>query len=906
MTNTRDTLVQDARDLLQYETTDLVSKQLQHLGWAQLDQQTRTLTIGRNTEEQTIISASPNGLAVASPQTLELSLLITRSSKKTAPFWKARQAIWNTIEKLCWQHLNITLRNGQPLFAEIAPNREETRKQRKIEKAVNTAVRNILARIGQGYVNDPERLGRHLIRSLLGTERVSRTLRIAGYQATLQHHNRIIQDLQAITLAHQQDPNATIIHFAQDPAAWDRTLTEEQILQSARNSFTRDCREYAPGQDQDELWNAFQGINPHAFRKCPPHDGAHIIILTAAQQSSNTPTCSTIAALLRERTALDRLPQEAVATFIQESSRRSSQRRTGTQAQMAQDLRTVSTEIAIHRDDFRQPDIIPPIQKVCRTPRSWKDIMDAVHQTSPRGEWSTKPRSRTGSSKTGSSKTGSTKKRPTQAETIRTILHSPEDGGQSAGSRIIHQLQERITLNHQPGAQALIQDNRTGAVLTGLTRAPNGALTIRGSLRQHPDPIIPNPLHDLPTDLAWSCRGELNRLTVQEARETVAQHPLWKEANFVKPPSTGHLKTAILEMGGGHSPEQLLSARYLQTVRQLIDPGTWTMTQELFPNITIRHYNSVQASREPIKELLTHNPGVIAWAAHHYMTRIEHPGQIITLVRSHLEIGGIQGQAWKHAARLNARTMRAICETRNTTRLLQAISAAQSQPIPECIPIINRIILEDYGWQHTESRLLNPLIQLACRQAQEVNPNHQSVQEFQEQLTSIRDYCHHLAQTAQDRQPLQTRSWKRALRLAHQWHTQTTQEARLRQWHTIMRNRETGPLQWESRLTGPVQIGGLTFTPLCSEEDLLGESIRMEHCVIHYGEQCNSGRSRIFSVQKDQKPLATLEINPGPGGAWQTAQLRGPHNHPVSSEVQAAALQLAKIYSNAQPNAQPQ
>ena len=891
MTNIPDTLVQDARDLLQYETTDLVTRELQHLGWAQINQATRTLTIGRNTQAQTIIAASPQGLAITDPGTLDLSLLITRSSHRIAPFWKARQAIWNTAEQRCWQHLNITLRGGKPLFHNLAPDPPVIRKQRMVEKAVHSAVRNILARTGQGYVRNPERLGRHLIRTLLGAGPVSRTLRYAGYHATLRTHNRIVQDLEAISAAHHEDPNATILHFAQKPETWDQRLTRGQILQSARSAFIQDCRTHAPGQDPEELWQAFRETNPHTFRKFPPYDGAHILILSAAQESGTIPTCSAIQALLRERPALENLPRQAVNTFIQESSRRALRPRTSTQAQLAWDLRVIGAEIATRRDNPRHPDIIPSLRRACQTTHSWQDIVQAVLEASPREEWPERPGTRTGrAARGGTPKTGPAEKRTTQTPTVRAILQSGE------GQRLLHGMQERITLNQQPGRQALIQDNRTGKVLIGISRDTDGTLTLRGSLRGTPNPVLPHPLRDLPTDPAWSCRGELNLQMVQEARKIVTRHPLWVQAGFVRPPTPGHLKTAMLELSGHRNPEQLLSARFIQAVRQLVDPGTWEMTQELFPDTTIGQYNSVQASREPIRQLLIHNPGAIAWAAHHYMMRIQHPGQTVALVRSHLALGGILGPAWKHSAKLNPRTMRAVCETQDPTRLLQAIAASRSQPVPECIPAINSMILLDHGWRHAGSRLLDPLLQLACQQAQEVAHDPQAVQEFRDQLTSIRDYCHHLAQ---DRQPLWTRSWKRALRLAIQWHRQTTQEARVRQWENIMRSRESGPLRWESCLTGPVRIDGMTFTPLCSEEELRDESARMNHCVIHYGEQCHAGHSRIFSVQKDAKPLATLEINPGPGGTWQTAQLRGPHNHPVAQEVQNAAQHLAQLYGKA-------
>ena len=87
-------------------------------------------------------------------------------------------------------------------------------------------------------------------------------------------------------------------------------------------------------------------------------------------------------------------------------------------------------------------------------------------------------------------------------------------------------------------------------------------------------------------------------------------------------------------------------------------------------------------------------------------------------------------------------------------------------------------------------------------------------------------------------------------------------------------------------------------TPLLSEYDLYQESTHMRHCVIGYGPDCASGSSRIFSITKDGRHLATVELN-NRTGRWKAVQVRGRHNHPVDEEIDTIAQDLAKRYQKA-------
>lgn len=85
-------------------------------------------------------------------------------------------------------------------------------------------------------------------------------------------------------------------------------------------------------------------------------------------------------------------------------------------------------------------------------------------------------------------------------------------------------------------------------------------------------------------------------------------------------------------------------------------------------------------------------------------------------------------------------------------------------------------------------------------------------------------------------------------------------------------------------------IDGMDVVPLRSGEALITEGALMRHCVSTYMRDILAARSCIYSLQKNGKRVATLELSSG--GRPVLKQLRGPCNARVTPDVESAAQKL--------------
>ena len=70
----------------------------------------------------------------------------------------------------------------------------------------------------------------------------------------------------------------------------------------------------------------------------------------------------------------------------------------------------------------------------------------------------------------------------------------------------------------------------------------------------------------------------------------------------------------------------------------------------------------------------------------------------------------------------------------------------------------------------------------------------------------------------------------------------------------------------------------------------------MHNCVMFYDKICTMGDSRVFSVLRDGRRVATTEIAINNTGHWEGEQIQGKYNAPCSDELVDAANRLAKTY----------
>lgn len=121
------------------------------------------------------------------------------------------------------------------------------------------------------------------------------------------------------------------------------------------------------------------------------------------------------------------------------------------------------------------------------------------------------------------------------------------------------------------------------------------------------------------------------------------------------------------------------------------------------------------------------------------------------------------------------------------------------------------------------------------------------------------------------------------------------------EWHERIQQLERDKLkntQWDS-IVSEYEQDGYTITPLTSSLMLFDEGKEMRHCVASYANRCLCDTSRIFSIKKGDKKIATVEIvKNSVQFNWAVSQVRGFSNSEVSSEVKEIANQIAIKYND--------
>lgn len=149
------------------------------------------------------------------------------------------------------------------------------------------------------------------------------------------------------------------------------------------------------------------------------------------------------------------------------------------------------------------------------------------------------------------------------------------------------------------------------------------------------------------------------------------------------------------------------------------------------------------------------------------------------------------------------------------------------------------------------------------------------------------------------------------VRRSKEWHTKMAHvwEARNDIWIAVrafedrnqveaarLRKQAMERKEWDS-LVGETTINGYDIIPLRTGLSLVEEGAAMRHCVAGYVDLCVHDGSRIFSMMRDGKRLATLEIGPQ-GRSYGVLQVRGKCNASVSNEIRATATEVANLYSD--------
>lgn len=106
-------------------------------------------------------------------------------------------------------------------------------------------------------------------------------------------------------------------------------------------------------------------------------------------------------------------------------------------------------------------------------------------------------------------------------------------------------------------------------------------------------------------------------------------------------------------------------------------------------------------------------------------------------------------------------------------------------------------------------------------------------------------------------------------------------------------------VRWPSLLPA-YATGPFVAVELASGFLLAEEGLEQRHCIGSYANACATGAARVFSLRRNGKRTATIELQRGHEGAWHMAQIRGKANTVVRDPaVLEAADQVAQAYTEA-------
>jgi hypothetical protein len=91
------------------------------------------------------------------------------------------------------------------------------------------------------------------------------------------------------------------------------------------------------------------------------------------------------------------------------------------------------------------------------------------------------------------------------------------------------------------------------------------------------------------------------------------------------------------------------------------------------------------------------------------------------------------------------------------------------------------------------------------------------------------------------------------------------------------------------------EAGGFRFVALQSPSAIHAEGKAMHHCVASYIREVAHGDCRLYSVQRDDRRLATLELQVRRNEKtiwWSRRQLKAARNRAPSTRVKAAAVRF--------------
>ena len=861
-----------------------------------------TFTIGPGTSTNIAIRRDARAGILHTDNQPDLPLIQYRSRRPASPFSSTVFSMTETAKEAIIDHVERTL--GHQAKNDCYEN--------AASKLVRSTAESVVSTTGLGYatVRNPAGLGHAALHRFIGKDRVHNALTIAGTKATLSDVNLLTRHQDAFDKARQHSPNSIIMwflhhrHFDYTTLPKGADITPALILRQAKEGFAGSI---PPNNrhDPDELWQTFLQLNHTAVARYAAYIITPAKLSALAIDAGANPPFSAIRTIHRLKLIRkNHLPPEFIHAFIRESATRQRNRK-ATHAQLATQIAAIQSpnrSKLVNREDADAIDLITYRLYNARQPAEldWQQVLDLYPPALAAITGKTRKKT-------------SRKEKPPRATRpeLEDIMAGP------AHHVVVDALSNSLKVATTPGIRLEIKSWDRAEPLLAIEKQQDGVLSHSGAYTVDGD--IPDPNRPGQPEPRWTTRGLKSEAAARKVMAflTANWNTLAPQTDTPLPriEKVTHLLQHLLAEDASqpeprYTSDKSLSADLAEGLRSMVDPRIRDFTTDLAPHAGISEYNAVaSATPETIQHLADTNPGAITWLLN--IDRPDqlhpHPGEVIRIAKASMTRHGLEPKAWKSATTMSANAMRTVAEPPKDIEgyrlpkqpqpgpaeafILNVIARARDIMRPETQDLLvsavrQHITPEDLSGRHPRKA---PNIQTCIFLMVKENPPH-----VPWQLRDILDYARDVSHRGD---AITATTWGGLIKASDRWHRQLRLTPKTVQWNNILRTQDSLYRVWDSAV-GEYTHEAYTVTPLLSEYDLYQESTRMDHCVIGYGDDCASGNSRIFSITKEGRNLATVELAKRTG-RWKAAQVRGQYNHPVNQETQNVAQDLAKRYQKA-------
>ena len=815
-----------------------------------------------------------------------------RSDWYNALWHEIRSEIFRTIARIMDQNLPFTSNNAYPMD-----------ERKAIDRAMEQTARAVRATLGYGYIQNPSGLFHSYLGDFLGRERVAATLRIAGNHATLQTFNAVLEHREKLEEIHASEPNALVY--------WMQNSEQQGSLEVDLDTVTTSkVKAFALHQmDSTQKWEAFRKLSTRLIREHPNDIHTMVTLVKKALDLGVTLRYTTAKAYIRNSFYIgnqdleQRLRDETLAlsdVYARKRGRR--------QVDLVAEAMQVVAATSMHKldiselldsDDYGDLERWDRYVQVCKEARVKRWPKFSRH-------------------------------RKVRKKSVR--KPNPDEILQFLNGEALNKFTSYISDLQllQIGEKSIVAESLSGNRIS-VHSDQNGKLEVFPlSLTQS---TVPSG-HNGVMPAGWSVMGfgtealtnVLKEVVDEYWDENVADSTLRKPNQDLLLKNAHHIRNAYPEICGQFE-DRALAAKIVSAVSRLVRSDIMDLAHSVLNKhrsddnihtISVQQYNKVASGANAFKSLSQTN-----WIAAYWYLRddgldspdesVNHPGQVITLVRNRLSSLGFDLRNWRKLTYVSPEMVHKVLDAKKLVNtkayILNILASEQVEPDP----IFFVRTPDSFGWNAdffgpeqsddiwtenedasftaTEDRVYRLVLKESGRIRGENSdqlPQLQLMAQYNDAVDMAVDMSYY-------NQPLHSTTWNGVVRQCEQWHRARNANSYAHYWQKILRENNGHYNGWNS-LVSEQEIDGYTAIPLTDEKSLYEESLEMSHCVATYGPKCLSGYTRLFGIYQEDEHIATAEVQYY-GSRWSSAQVRGKHNHPVDQNIYRAVDELAKIYN---------